>query len=270
MGVGMDLSADGSEHRTSAPTDAREADAHPSGTAELPTTVSCGHVVRIGPGKVTTTGGGNMMTLEAGQDTTQGSLQLVARGCGHCTVQGLEQGPVYHPAPKDIWEEWWQSCSTERGFVKRRDLVPHPKTQTVQVVRNWLRYFSHRGCAYNIGAAAETVQAWVQEMELLGQPRVPNLFPLLLLHSSYPQNHFHPAMVKSSRFNSSPSHSIPPFCPWAISSCSVPLFPATVPGWQLQLKHCWYHKAACHAGLGAWYPCSAKWMSVLGSLWCLW
>lgn len=113
MGLGMDLSADGSECRTSVPTDAREADAHPSETAELPTTVSCGHVVRIGPGNVTMTGGGNMMTLEAGQDTTQGSLQLVARGCGHCVEQGLEQGPAYHPAPKDIWEEWWRSCSAE-------------------------------------------------------------------------------------------------------------------------------------------------------------
>lgn len=80
----MKLFAGGSEYRTSALKDVTGADVPPSITAELPTTVSCGHVLRIGPGNVTTTGGGYIMTLEAPQDITHGSLQLVARGCGHC------------------------------------------------------------------------------------------------------------------------------------------------------------------------------------------
>lgn len=81
----MNLSAGDSEHRDSAPKVVGRVGAPPSRTAEIPTTVSCGHVLRIGPGNVTMTGGGYIMTLEVPQDTIQGSLQLVARGFGHCT-----------------------------------------------------------------------------------------------------------------------------------------------------------------------------------------
>lgn len=48
--------------------------------SEAPTTVCWGQVVRMGPGKVTTTGGGQMITRESPQATTQGSLLLAARG----------------------------------------------------------------------------------------------------------------------------------------------------------------------------------------------
>lgn len=109
----MNLSAGGSEHRTSALKVVGRAGAPPSRTAELPTTVSCGHMLRIGPGNVTTTGGGYIMTLEVPQDTTQGSLQLVATGCGHCTSYSWKHCPVSRAPPDDIWEKWWQTCRTE-------------------------------------------------------------------------------------------------------------------------------------------------------------
>ena len=49
---------------------------------EDPTTVFCGKELRMGPGRVTTTGEGSMTMVEFWHCLTQGSLQLLARGVG--------------------------------------------------------------------------------------------------------------------------------------------------------------------------------------------
>ena len=61
---------------------------------EDPTAVFCGKELRMGPGRVTTTGEGSMTMVEFWHCLTQGSLQLLARGVGpqgwHGT-HGLQQ-----------------------------------------------------------------------------------------------------------------------------------------------------------------------------------
>ena len=47
-----------------------------------PTAVFCGKELRMGPGRVTTTGDGSMTTRESWHCLTQGSLQLLASGVG--------------------------------------------------------------------------------------------------------------------------------------------------------------------------------------------
>lgn len=68
----------------------------PSGPA-LPTTLSCGQELRIGPGKVRTTGGGYTTALESSQDVTHSSLQALARGGGQLTSHGLLYGTQASP-----------------------------------------------------------------------------------------------------------------------------------------------------------------------------
>ena len=55
---------------------------------EDPTTVFCGKELRMGPGRVTTTGEGWMATVESWHCRTQGSLQLLASGVGPQGWQG--------------------------------------------------------------------------------------------------------------------------------------------------------------------------------------
>ena len=55
---------------------------------EDPTAVLCGKELRMGPGRVTTTGEGWMTTLESWHCLTQGSLQLLPRGVGPQGWQG--------------------------------------------------------------------------------------------------------------------------------------------------------------------------------------
>ena len=49
---------------------------------EDPTAVLWGKEVRMGPGRVTTTGEGSITVVESAHRRTQGSLQLFARGAG--------------------------------------------------------------------------------------------------------------------------------------------------------------------------------------------
>ena len=55
---------------------------------EDPTAVFCGKELRMGPGRVTTTGEGWMKTLESWHCLTQDSLQLLASGVGPQGWQG--------------------------------------------------------------------------------------------------------------------------------------------------------------------------------------
>ena len=55
---------------------------------EFPTAVFCGKELRMGPGRVTTTGEGWMTTVESWHCLTQGSLQLLASGVGPQGWQG--------------------------------------------------------------------------------------------------------------------------------------------------------------------------------------
>ena len=55
---------------------------------EDPTAVLCGKELRMGPGRVTTTGEGWMTTVESWHCLTQGSLQLLASGVGPQGEQG--------------------------------------------------------------------------------------------------------------------------------------------------------------------------------------
>lgn len=64
----------------------------------LPTMLSCGQELRIGPGKVRTTGGGYTMALESLQDVTHSSLQALAKGGGQVTSHGLLYG--MHTSPQ--------------------------------------------------------------------------------------------------------------------------------------------------------------------------
>ena len=55
---------------------------------EDPTAVLCGKELRMGPGRITTTGEGSMTTVEFWHCLTQGSLQLLASGVGPQGWQG--------------------------------------------------------------------------------------------------------------------------------------------------------------------------------------
>ena len=73
-----------------------------------PTTVFCGKELRMGPGRVTTTGEGSMTTVEFWHCLTQGSLQLLASGVG---PQGWQQGT--HGLQQDMSRG--RRCTWERG-----------------------------------------------------------------------------------------------------------------------------------------------------------
>ena len=75
---------------------------------EEPTTVFCGKELRMGPGRVTTTGEGWVATVESWHCLTQGSLQLLASGVG---PQGWQQGT--HGLQQDMSRG--RRCTWERG-----------------------------------------------------------------------------------------------------------------------------------------------------------
>lgn len=72
---------------------------------EDPTAVLCGKELRMGPGRVTTTGEASMNTVESAQRATQGSLQLLASGVG----PEVPQGRGGHGLKQDISGGAWQS-----------------------------------------------------------------------------------------------------------------------------------------------------------------
>ena len=86
---------------------------------EDPTAVFCGKELRMGPGRVTTTGEGWMTMVEFWHCLTQGSLQLLARGVGphgwhgwHWSQQDMSQG----------WRYTWK-----KGAGRKQNMGMHEK-----------------------------------------------------------------------------------------------------------------------------------------------